>query len=352
MDDVKREKAARVQSFALEGRTNERRKSGVCLHPMPDGSSCDGKVTAAHTVQRAGGLKAISDEAGKVLTVVPNLAEMIRTQGNPKPRLITTKEASTFPGFCNKHDGIFADIETTEFSIDDRLAFLFAYRSICSEAFRKDVENEFVEDAIKTIVFDSPLAEQAGRKLMNAHKFGAAHGQKELQQFRSRFDKALLKEDWDFIDWMTVEFDGMLPLVASTSFIPEYDFAGAKLQELLDFKTPVEPVTYNLVVHEGKSIAVFAWPKASGGAPTKFVDSFLADVPDDQKANAIICSTFEACENLFIHPDWWEGRTDFQKEMLLQRTKSGTPAKGRSAGAFRDYGRAYSLARPVRIKRK
>ena len=73
-------------------------KRKQCLHPLASRDAC-GKVIAAHTIQRQGALASIVDETGHCLTFYPAMR-----QDSPEPQRRGWREASTFVGFCNRHD--------------------------------------------------------------------------------------------------------------------------------------------------------------------------------------------------------------------------------------------------------
>lgn len=348
--DEDREKIARAKAFARANAVRKRQKHGECLHPEAGLSTCRGGITAAHSIQKRGGLATIADVSNHVLTVIPTLATLIASEGRFTPRRIGINEASTFPGFCNGHDIIFSPIEAEELIMDDRAAFLFAYRSVCMEFFRKD--NELV--TARELEGDMNALEEPRRssalRLLAAYRPAVEKALAEVQHLKVNYDEILLSGDLRRIRWLAVEFDGLLPIVTSASFFPEYEFTARPLQLLLSAKL-IDSLSLNITAFDGRSWCIFTWLDTAGPAPQAFAESFITDVPDAQKANAAVCTAFEASENIFIDPAWWGQRSEFQRERLIERTASGTPAALRKADCFKNFGRQYSSVNVVRVER-
>ena len=113
---------------------------GYCSYPDTADDPCSLIIAKAHSIQKKGGLAAIA-EAGHVLTVKPEMKNMVENQGNISPRKIGVNKASVFPGFCGKHDySIFKGIEGDSLQLTKDSAFLFSYRAIAYERFAQEAE--------------------------------------------------------------------------------------------------------------------------------------------------------------------------------------------------------------------
>ena len=104
----------------------------MCLHPEASADAC-GKVISAHTIQRQGALSRLVDATGHCLTFYPAFA-----QKGQEPQRRGWREASTFTGFCDQHDGkTFAPIETQSFRGTEEQCFLLAYRAGATNCSRR-----------------------------------------------------------------------------------------------------------------------------------------------------------------------------------------------------------------------
>jgi hypothetical protein len=87
----------------------------LCLHPTAGANSCSGPIVRAHTVRRSADLKAIARN-GHVYQSSADFSDLNRTDGRVIPKLIGINDASTFWGFCKKHDATtFASLENRSF---------------------------------------------------------------------------------------------------------------------------------------------------------------------------------------------------------------------------------------------
>ena len=89
---------AYTETLATERRT----KQSVCMHPQAP-NDCEGGIVQAHTVQKAGGLRRIARD-GHVYAAKADLAAITKAGGKVPFQLIGINRASTFTGFCGKHD--------------------------------------------------------------------------------------------------------------------------------------------------------------------------------------------------------------------------------------------------------
>ena len=100
-----------------------------CIYPGCQSQS----IRASHSIQRAGILEQIS-EKGHVYT--PN----IDANKGLIMKKIGINEASTFPGYCEKHEAFFSRIEHNKSISSDDYLKLQVFRTICKEIVIKEIE--------------------------------------------------------------------------------------------------------------------------------------------------------------------------------------------------------------------
>ena len=110
-----------------------------CLHPKRE--ECSEKIIKAHSIQNNRILNFIS-ENGKVISM--------RDKFSPIGRGVAT----TFSGFCSKHDNqLFVDIEDIPYLTGNmKQNFLFSYRALCYEMIAKETAKNLhfmEEEALK-----------------------------------------------------------------------------------------------------------------------------------------------------------------------------------------------------------
>lgn len=119
--------AERSKAFyaARKGRFNAWDRSGPCLFRGCTKPS----ISRSHTVQRSKVLARIAEKGHVLSPQVDDNGEVVLTR-------IGIKQASTFPGFCEEHENLFAEFEMTGLITDARHLGLQMMRTVCREIFR------------------------------------------------------------------------------------------------------------------------------------------------------------------------------------------------------------------------
>ena len=109
---------------------------GECLVPPPWKGDCNAKIGNAHTVPQAS-LGRIAEE-GHVLSFVQSAVAMMEHGSAAPPQRRGIRRASTFTGFCTKHDNaVFVPLEKAPFEGTKEQCFLLAYRALARELYLK-----------------------------------------------------------------------------------------------------------------------------------------------------------------------------------------------------------------------
>jgi len=213
-----------------------------CLHPQVIDNSCSGKIIRAHTVQKEGQLSKIARE-GHVYGYIFSLGTLFATGGLPKFELIGVNNASTFTGFCEKHDAeIFKDIETQPITLTPKQLFLLGYRAICMEFYKKKACLK-TPDLMREFDKGKDLFAQIGiQQMANLLEKGYGMGCEDLELAKKEFDSVLVEESYDRINYAIIEFDKTPEVMTSGAFLIEIDFSGVKMQDLTQ-KDPLVPLT-------------------------------------------------------------------------------------------------------------
>jgi hypothetical protein len=302
-------------TFSEVADDHRRTKQALCLHPSaPDG--CEGKIIKAHTIQRSGGLTRIARK-GHVYAGNADLGVLKKTGGVIPFQLIGINDASTFTGFCARHDAeLFRPIETKPFTASQEQLFLFHYRSFCRELFTK---LQLQRSEVARAAYDrglSPREQKMYQILESAQANSTALAVRDQQEYKRQYDRLLLAGDYQSVSGLVIEFDQTPPVLVSSALFPDFDFQGSMLQNFATMKR-LDSMGYAVVPNESGGMAILSWigdqPAAEG-----FVDSLLR-IPDDEIPDALLRFTFEYFENTFIEPDWWENLDARYRDALAQR---------------------------------
>ena len=302
--------------------TNHYFKHGVCLYPQSSKESCSNKTIEAHTIQRAGGLRAIA-ENGHVLSCKKGVFRIFQNEGEIIPESIGIGDASSFMGFCSFHDNcLFEPIEKKAFTLDDETAFLLAFRALSYEYLSKlNAINalELQRDIDKGKDFEFQVYIQ---NYLNAYHAGLQRGLRDLRCWKSDYDKMFITKDYSALSHYTVEFEGILPIVCCGGFHPEVDFNGNITQIITRGNHDFEHVLINISVISQKSFLAFVWHGNKNGPAELFVKSFKA-IRNDEKANAALILAVEQIENTYFKPSWWKNLCASHKKHITDRMRSG-----------------------------
>ena len=111
---------------------------GECSAPPQSKHNCSAKIVKAHTVPQASLSRIAID--GHVLSFLPNATNLEKYGAALPPQRRGIRLASTFTGFCAKHDdSVFAPLEKVPFTGTSEQCFLLAYRALARELYLKKV---------------------------------------------------------------------------------------------------------------------------------------------------------------------------------------------------------------------
>lgn len=259
----------------------------LCLHPdAPNG--CRGNVINAHSIQRSGPLGKIVDAKNKVLTF-----GKIDGKFDDNPRSIGWREASTFSGFCSRHDDeTFAPIEKYPFEAKPHQCALVGYRSICFETYQKTSALHFRQQQI-----------QLGRELRST--VGFESGLEYLADVKKKYEAALKTAVFDDLAYVVYRFSGSLSVASAGLTQPDWDLAGARIQDLSIFEEPMQGLTYGIVLDGLGFAVVFSWPR-DFTLITGFLEQF-SRLNSEELTTALLIFMFAYSSNTYFSDTWWQG---------------------------------------------
>lgn len=315
---------------------SKRLERRVCSHPDAGSATCSGKIIRAHTVQRAG-LERIAENS-LVYAYPTGFGAMVSNKGVIAPQTRGINQASTFTGFCGKHDSdTFAPIEDQPFKACRQHAFLLGYRTLCRELEAKRAQTgstDFLRqlDRGKSLPSQIQLQYEAGQIAAGSEK-----GLEDLQGMKAQYDAALCTGDYSMTQYYVIGFDSCPTMLCSGGVKPSIDFEGNRLQDLVDLNVEVEGVHLNMIAVEDSGAAVFTW-KDINGSSEQLVKS-LKELTDTEIPNALVRFAFEFLENKFWRISWWDNLPQDQIDQLNARTQLAfNPMAKRSVDCLADDG--------------
>ena len=282
-------------------------EKGMCLHPDAGPSECSDGIIKAHTIQRNGGLSRISRN-GQVYTFVKHMGLFDDSVWDPQSgaRSVGIKKASTFSGFCSRHDNdLFTPLERSPFHGSPVQVALLGYRATCHQLHMKErtlAAYELRRHMDKGI---PPVYQYKYQRDCREFHFGVGSTVKELRELKRRYTQVILEERTNDLASYVVRFASRPQILSSDISQATHDFHGNKVHDLGDPRRQSEWLTFSLIATDEGSAAVFTWLKDHTKS-RDVVRSFHA-VSDADLPHAIIRWMLEFCENTYFAPDWWDG---------------------------------------------
>ncbi|HRQ39099.1 MAG TPA: SEC-C metal-binding domain-containing protein [Chloroflexota bacterium] len=323
-----REREKPITKWELRQYLDKRYLEKYCLHPEASLQDCNGPIVKAHTIQRNGGLNLIASQDGHVYGFIPDGSDYVETVEQDinniderLPKRIGVKKASTFTGFCNKHDTLtFRPIEQFDFQSNEEHTFLLAYRAVCKSVFMKQGNVNFM-DKIRHIDRGQPKLGQINTQLtLNLQRKWFEDGLEMALRHKSLYDAALTNKDYSQVKYCVLRIDQTPEIMCSGSIAPHFDFQGHIIQNPKSaFVNPQsqEHINCSIIATDNGGAIVFSWLGGKNVAK-RLIHSLLL-LSDHQLPYAVTRFVFEHIENVYVSPSWWDKLNPDEQSAIIRR---------------------------------
>ncbi|GAA0873994.1 hypothetical protein GCM10009118_04020 [Wandonia haliotis] len=312
MSPEEREKEyRRMQSvFKKDSRIKE------CFHHNKE--ECEGKIKQSHSIQRNGRLSIIEGEVNgnqSIYTFTSFKSSPERMLQSLVP--IGKKEASTFFGFCDYHDtNLFSPIENFEFDDSDEHLFLHSYRSFAHSYHRKQEEVNIYSNP------ESDFIKTLPPQFVDTFIEGLQMGVNDVKPHKESLDKALDNKEYDYLEYLVYEKDGLYPFAVSSGMSPRVSYSGKPMNNHVDETLPWSMPLITFLPDKAKTFVIIAaFPDDKNAV--NLLDE-LYELNDYQLERAITSLIIANCENTFFSPKVWRKMSDKQKRELLNEFEINT----------------------------
>jgi hypothetical protein len=281
-----------------------------CMHPQAAIGVCD-QIVSAHTIQRSRVLQKIADSSNHVRTLHPLKPDF--STGRLQIRKVGWRDASTFTGFCGKHDSsTFKALEETDFTGSPEQCFLIGYRAVCHEVYQKTgvirsypVMRNLADRGLP------PDEQRRVQELFAVENAGARKGLEDFQRLKSVMDQPLLSRDYSGWSRVVIRFRGELCVASTGAVSPNRDIRGNQLQVLHDPHSEIQELPFGIVTTHDGGAAVFCW-RASEPIPGLFVKSLLAK-KRERLPHLLVQFIFAYIENTYFSETWWDSLSEVNR---------------------------------------
>lgn len=305
---------------AMVGLARESFSKELCLYYSKQG--CSGPIVKAHTIPRSGSLKQIAVN-GQLLRFDVTLPGLLNHGPSVPVKEIGIKNASTFTGFCARHDdGLFAPLEKQRFTGSTQQCFLLGFRATAFEAFRKQCAIDLAKRCMNVFAETyGPACEAIA--LTERYLVGCYHGMRDLEMELTAYKRAMKNRSYEDVAFLLFRLDRAPQVMCAGGFAPEYDFQRTRLQNMADMNSEAARISFTIFGTEAGGSACLAWMPQKTSASASFCRSLMA-VPRERQADTLVRLAFEHLENTYFSPTWWNSLDPDQKKAVSDRILSGS----------------------------
>lgn len=321
---LNRETQEPLNPWAQEAKLKKSFSTKDCLAAEAGLGDCSGKIISAHTVSVGAALKHIAEDR-HVLGYKLGFKELTEANGLILPKKLGIKQASTFYGFCAKHDKeLFSCIENEEFQGRPDQCSTLAFRVAAKEYYAKrssQVLPEILRDADKG---KSIATQNALQKFVELQAAGTDAGLRDIKSHYDEFAQVLADGRFDQIKSVIFEFDDVVPVMFAGGFAPAEDFDGNILQDLGDVDVVAQDLFMSAVATTSGSSIIISWLEKDDDVIGEYVNSLLSKY-EDSICSALVQIAVRSFENIYFRPSWYESLDENTKEQFCQLAMTGVP---------------------------
>jgi len=295
---------------------------GTCI-AIESGSFCGKPAIKSHSIQKKNSIDAIAT-SGHVCAFPNGPHGRVGNSNRAEFELIGVSKASTFPGFCSRHDhGLFTKIESPPIKNNYRNALTTAFRAHCYESVNHTNGAFFNWWLRNDANFDFPFdAEIIAPEAENMRAYAAY-----CWRLKHYFELVISRKTTKKFFFVAAILNKSLPFSTTGSFCTETDFSGRRLK---DFRKAGNYNYAQLWVLPQKNNTTYVGLSGIDDQDSKylirFLKSFIFQEPKTM-ADSLFKAALVHSENTFISPSFIETLTTDQKHSLLaeyERTTLGS----------------------------
>ena len=262
-------------------------------------------------------LKGIAN-GGQVLALEPSFSP---ASASIDFKRIGFSKASTFPGYCKRHDReVFDEIESGYTGLSDRVAAIVTLRTLAREYFAKLAQIRlFNINHVRQSIID-----RAGKEFYDEFMLGCALSKAELEALKKRLETMIYENKFDDLIICIFEFESPTPFAYAGSFSPYHDLKGNPI--LPGFRDEWGVVFAFCGRVGGENIfALTSLTEQSEAQVKSFFGDIESEAPNPRKLALNL--GLEYIENLYFSPEWIESLSEPLKQQMREKMRAGLPGR-------------------------
>src|ERR1019366_9305026 len=293
----------------------------VCLAESLDPEPCRGGIVRAHSLSRKASLERISRKQ-HVYGFRGSFIDRLRGGGIVRPELVGVREASTFTGFCEGHDGrLFKTIDAEPLAPTKQQLGLLAYRALRREIMGKIVLGRTVPVMRELDRGRTPWGQLRTQSTADEFSENVSQALPDLRRQQKEWHTAIVGTTYERLSYALIRLGSTPDIVCSGVSQPDKDFIGRMLVDLRKPGTRQDDVAFAMFPADSGGFAFFGWLDHFAEAE-EFIGSLLG-LPRERITDQLVCYAFETFDNAWLSPHWWEALPRPEGDFLVERMNTG-----------------------------
>ena len=344
-------------SFLEEEQTS---RAEQCFHYNK--SECQHGIIHAHSVQKKGPLKKISIQENNQFLVTQFKRELLTN--NWEAGIVSIKDASTFRGFCKKHDSMFELIENEDYSGSAQQNFLHSYRSFAYSYHKKLEHYSYWTNLIETTEISlngilgnmSDLLQTVGALgenqvmpstdgLQITDEQKATVDADKFEEHKAQLNEALKNDDYNSLDYFSLELDHICPIVCAS-------LVKLHVETNRGYIISDPSKIYNgypmmiTILHTPRNTSIILLSRFKSDLATEIIFNQLRLLTKVQQEERLSTLIFEQVENFFLAPSFWNYLPESEKSKInndLNQEKEQFPYRSTFTASLNIFDKIHQL---------
>ena len=253
------------------------------------------------------------------MSFVPHISNVVRYGSAFPPQRLGVTRASTFTGFCSKHDdAIFAPLEKLPFTGTSEQCFLLAYRALARELHLERATLAYLEPRLRETQHVHGGTAPLGSFTLDGILKGTRQSVADMMSHKDEYDQILIAKDYRRVRAHVIELSKPPAVMCSGGIVPERTFLGEKLADVVNHRGRLDLLTFSSFADAAWGFVGFAWLETGSNYSERLVHS-LKLLPANALTSSLIRFFFECCENVHMRPSWWQSLPSSVQHRLIAR---------------------------------